>query len=127
MGQSYLTPSGFNFKPVLLWENKNPSVNFTGQKVQAPGLQNYEWIAISYSIAASVTAGLTLTNQQLMITKYGNGCLSAGINVFAFRNFSMTGDEVSFDNGAYVNGYAQGPTYTQVNSFLIPIAIYGLS
>lgn len=127
MGQSYLTPSGFNSKPVLLWENKNPSVNFTGQKVQAPGLQNYEWIAISYSIAASVTAGLTLTNQQLMITKYGNGCLSAGVNVFTFRNFSMTGDEVSFDNGAYVNSYAQGPTYTQVNSYLIPIAIYGLS
>lgn len=125
MANKPLTPSISGFDLVLLWENDSPGASFNAQDVQAPGLDSYEWLLISFSILYPNWLEFNTTSTQTALFKKGAGLLTGYVTAFAYRNFTTSGDTISFGDAKYLSAYS-GSQYIVANQWLIPNAVYGL-
>lgn len=103
-----------------LWSNGSPTSNFAGQTLTVSGLSGYDDYEIEVGLHTS------LTNDDKFGSRVGRGMLlhmNNGTYVFG-RSVTVSGDKVTF--ASCTKMAISGTATSTDNSYLIPIAIYGV-
>ncbi len=124
MGEAPRVPGGF--KPVLLWENSDPTNNFPGQEIQNENLKNFDYVLIFYRPFYTTWSGVYLNEPVSIIVKKGKSALHSFVNTFDFRNIEVEDDRIVFGDGKSTYSYGGGLDTKADNRKCVPLAIYGI-
>lgn len=121
---------GAGLEMVKLWENASPTSDFAAQSITVD-LNGYQEAEIAWSLFVNSDGKITRCFNESYLSALpaqsgAVGCMAtrAYEGYTAERFLTLSDDTISFGNAVRYNNYAG--SYTQLNSLLIPLAIYGI-
>lgn len=107
---------------VLLWENPKPSEAFAKQTISVPGLTDYD----AYSVVFKSLASESVSNEDFFTNENIGGYLRMIISSGKGRRyFVRSGSNIDFYDANYTANGSSSVNNT-ANTYLVPIAIYGI-